>query len=198
MLTTRLEKIKELKKSTDSLHEQVNDLTKLIHLNNRLLKQESDNYDSEFLNSTVLYSAEYYSWLLSYSDIECNYGFSIAKQKEFSKIESDSKGQLSNGGVTKLGQLILQLNIKKDEVDFPSKDIMLMLLEYLKPDDNNLITFDIFEHTLSYSGSFDLMYKVEDESWYIQKTTYGRITTEYTNKSLLDVLKYIAKHHWKE
>lgn len=64
------------------------------------------------------------------------------------------------------------------------------LSEILTPQEEGYVVFEIFEHTLSEYGSYDLLVKGNNA-----KIVMNNRRTEFTG-GLTDALDYIAEHHW--
>lgn len=97
-----------------------------------------------------------------------------------------------------------QLEKLEKMLQFLTKNVIIPHTIEVDGDDDyeeqEVITFQIFEHTLSEGGIYQLVYNVDPDVdvWSIQKTVYHRTGVQFVTKHLMIALEYIQKNHYYE
>jgi len=135
-----------------------------------------------------------WNWLLSHDgdtkgDVRYNF-----MDKTLRKIGLGHSGYFPN-----TDQTCIQISLGKDNPQSLKKTMagLKKVLPYLKPAlVNNFVLVDIFEHTLSEFGKYQLCINRDKNIYQIRKISWGHETTEKQYDNLKNALEYIQKEHW--
>jgi hypothetical protein len=109
-------------------------------------------------------------------------------------------GLRSSGYYQEINQTCVQVMLYRNKPDSLKKTLsgLKKVLPYLKSVKDGFVRVDIFEHTLSEGGVYDLWIDKEEKKYQIRKTTYGREEILKEFNDLKKALEYIQEHHYYE
>jgi len=140
-----------------------------------------------------------WEWLLSVSDINGSEKYYLRNSK-LAEI-----GLASSGYFPETNQACVRVILERDCSDERIDEVyegLLKIRKYITPikteDGTKVKIFDIFEYTLSESGSYSLFFNVQSRYWSVVFARFGRKEKLYSHKNLKKVLDHIRKHHYYE
>jgi hypothetical protein len=109
-------------------------------------------------------------------------------------------GLRSDGFFRETGQVCIRVCLYRNDEKSVAKTLagLRKVLPYLKSVQDGCVIIDIFEHTLSENGIYNLWIDKKKKRYEVKKTTYGYEETVMKFDDLRKTLEYIQENHYYE
>jgi hypothetical protein len=122
----------------------------------------------------------------------------FAARDKFWRNRFGSKGLHTGGYYRNTKQISIMIKLTKGDKESLEDNIKQLtdILPYIKPQDKDYKVFNLFEHTLSEFGSYNLIINEERKEYVLVKTVYSSDRDRTNFKDLKSALEYIQTNHY--